>query len=333
MSHILTQEEVDALLRGISGGEIETEVEQDFDPSEIVSYDLTSQDRIIRGRMPTLEMTNEKFARMLRTTLSSLLRKMVSVSALSVDMIKFGEFLKTLPVPTSLHLFRMDPMRGSALIVLEPRLIFTLIDILFGGLGKDNYKIEGREFTAIENSVIKKIVLSALVDLEKAWKSLINLTVSYQRSEVNPQFVQIVPPTDVVVLINFEIEIEYTTGILALCLPYSTLEPIREKLAAGFQSEQLEVDRAWMDRFKKSLVQSRVEVVVELGRAQIATTDVLQLRKGDVILLDQYATDPLNVFVEGNSKFLAFPGLYKGSQAVKIADILRDKEVFADGTE
>jgi flagellar motor switch protein FliM len=333
MSHILTQEEVDALLRGISGGEIETEIEQSFDPSEIVNYDLTSQDRIIRGRMPTLEMTNEKFARMFRATLSSMLRKVVSVSALSVDMIKFGEFLKTLPVPTSLHLFRMDPLRGGALIVLEPRIIFTLIDILFGGLGKDNYKIEGREFTAIETSVIRKIVLSALADLEKAWKPLIDLTIAYQRSEVNPQFVHIVPPTDVIVLINFEIEVEYTTGILALCIPYASLEPIREKLSAGFQSEQLEVDRAWMERFKKSLIQSRVDLTVELGRTKISTTDVLHLKKGDVILLDQYATDPLYVFVEGLSKYRALPGLYKGSQAIRISEILKDKEVFSDGTE
>ncbi len=333
MSHILTQEEVDALLRGISGGEIETEIEQTFDPSDVVNYDLTSQDRIIRGRMPTLEMTNEKFARMFRATLSSMLRKVVSVSALSVDMIKFGEFLKTLPVPTSLHLFRMDPLRGSALIVLEPRIIFTLIDILFGGLGKDNYKIEGREFTAIETSVIRKIVLSGLTELEKAWKPLIDLTITYQRSEVNPQFVHIVPPTDVIVLINFEIEVEYTTGILALCLPYASLEPIREKLAAGFQSEQLEVDRVWMERFKKSLVQSKVDLAVELGRANISTTDVLQLKKGDVIMLDQYATDPLYVFVEGLSKYRAYPGIYKGSQAIRISEILMDKEVFSDGTE
>ena len=144
MSKILTQEEVDALLRGISGGDIETDVEDIHDPSDVVAYDLTSQDRIIRGRMPTLEMINEKYARLLRTTLSSLLRKVTSVSAISVNMVKFGEFLKTLPVPTSMHLFRMDPLRGASLFVVEAKVIFMLVDILFGGSGRDMFKVEGR---------------------------------------------------------------------------------------------------------------------------------------------------------------------------------------------
>ena len=176
MSNILSQEEVDALLRGISGGAVETEADVYHDPGEIMSYDLTSQDRIIRGRMPTLEMTNEKFARMFRSTLSTFLRKVIAVTAVSADMIKFGEFLKTLPVPTSLHLFRMEPMRGSAIFVVESKIIFTLVDIIFGGTGIEAYKIEGREFTAIENNLIKKVVLSALADLEKCWKlSLIHI--------------------------------------------------------------------------------------------------------------------------------------------------------------
>ena len=219
MSNILSQEEVDALLRGISGGAVETEADVYHDPGEIMSYDLTSQDRIIRGRMPTLEMTNEKFARMFRTTLSSLLRKVIAVTAVSADMIKFGEFLKTLPVPTSLHLFRMEPMRGNAIFVVESKIIFTLVDIIFGGTGIEAFKIEGREFTAIENNLIKKVVLSALTDLEKCWKSLIDLKITYQRAEINPQFVQIVPPTDVVIVMNFEIEVEYTSGVISICIP------------------------------------------------------------------------------------------------------------------
>ena len=279
MSNILSQEEVDALLRGISGGAVETEAEVYHDPGEIMPYDLTSQDRIIRGRMPTLEMTNEKFARMFRTTLSSLLRKVIAVTAVSADMIKFGEFLKTLPVPTSLHLFRMEPMRGTAIFVVESKIIFTLVDIIFGGTGSEAFKIEGREFTAIENNLIKKVVLSALTDLEKCWKSLIDLKISYQRAEINPQFVQIVPPTDVVIVINFEIEIEYTSGVISICIPYSMLEPIKEKLSAGFQSEQLEVDKGWTNRFKNGLIQSNVEIMAELGRTQIHGKDVVNLKK------------------------------------------------------
>ncbi len=333
MSHILSQDEVDALLRGISGGEIETEIEEVRDPSEIMAYDLTSQDRIIRGRMPTLEMTNEKFARMFRTTLSSILRKVVSVSAVSVDMIKFGEFLKTLPVPTSLHLFKMDPLRGNAIIVVESKIIFTLVDILFGGSGKEGFKIEGREFTPIESNLIKKIVINALQDLEKAWKALQDIKISYQRSEINPQFIQIVPPTDVVVVANFEVEIEYSSGIISMCIPYSMLEPIKEKLQAGFQSEQMEVDKAWINRFRKNLITSKVDILVELGNAEIDARDVIKLKKGDVIPLEQYASDPLNVYIEGVPKYKGYPGIYKGNQAIQICEVITGKEGVDYGSE
>lgn len=333
MSQILSQEEVDALLRGISGGQVETEQEEIHDPSDVVTYDLTSQDRIIRGRMPTLEMTNEKFIRMFRTTLSSLMRKVVSVSTLAVDMIKFGEFLKTIPVPTSLHLFRMDPLRGNAIMVLESKLIFTLVDILFGGTGKESYKVEGREFTAIENNLIKRVVLSAMTDIERAWKSVIEVKVSYQRAEVNPQFVQIVPPTDIVVVINFEVEVEYTTGILSVCIPYAMLEPVREKLHAGFQSEQMEVDKTWMNRFRDGLMKSKVDLVVELGSTEISGSEVVQLKKGDVIPLDQYAADPLNIYVEGIMKFKGSAGVSRGNQAIKVAGVWTGKEVETYGAE
>ncbi|MBE9546725.1 MAG: flagellar motor switch protein FliM [Proteobacteria bacterium] len=322
MSQVLSQDEVDALLKGISGGEIETVEEVEEDLEGIRSYDLTSQDRITRGRMPTLEMTNEKFARMFRTTLSSLLRKVVNVTSLSVNVVKFGEFMKTLPVPTSLHVFRMNPLRGSAIIIVESKVIFALVDMLFGGTGQSPYKIEGREFTAIENSLIKKVVLSALADLEKAWMALLDIKITYQRSEINPQFAQIVPPTDVVVVVDFEIEMEYSTGTISLCFPYSTLEPIRDKLQAGFQSEQLEVDRTWANRFKKNLMDANVALRVELGRAAVSAKGVVELDKGDVILLNRYAADPLDIFVGGILKFRGHPGTYKGNQAVQVSEIM-----------
>jgi len=322
MNKILTQEEVDALLRGISGGDIETELEDIHDPDDIVPYDLTSQDRIIRGRMPTLEMINEKYARLLRTTLSSLLRKVTSITAISVNMVKFGEFLKTLPVPTSLHLFRMDPLRGTSLFVVEAKVIFMLVDILFGGTGRDMFKVEGREFTAIENNIIRRVVLNALKDLEKAWRGLIDLKMEYQRSEVNPQFVYIVSPTDVVVVVNFEVEVEYSSGLMTLCIPYASLEPLREKLQAGFQSEQMEVDKGLLDRFRKNILLAEVDLVVELGSAQISAGEVVNFQAGDIIPLDQFAAEPVKIFVEGVRKYDGYAGSYRGSQAVQIAEII-----------
>jgi flagellar motor switch protein FliM len=333
VANILSQEEVDALLRGISGGEIETEVADLQGPTDVMNYDLTSQDRIIRGRMPTLEMTNEKFARMFRTTLSSLLRKVTSVNAISTDMVKFGEYLKSIPVPTSMHLFKLEPLRGSALIIVESKIIFMLVDIIFGGSGRSAFKIEGREFTAIESNIIKKVILSALGDLEKAWQSLIGLKITYQRSEINPQFVQLVPPTDVVIVSNFEIEVEYSSGTISVCIPYSTLEPLRDRLQAGYQSEQLEVDKTWINRFKGGLLASKIDLTARLGSTEINAGEVISLKKGDVIPLSQCILDPINVYVEGVMKFRGRPVIYKGNQAIQVSQIISNDEVIDYGTE
>ncbi len=333
MSNILSQEEIDVLLKGLSGGEIETDRAEQREPGDFIPYDLTSQDRIIRGRMPTFEMMTERFARLYRLSLSSLLRRVVGVSALSVEMMKFGEFLKTLPVPTSLHIFRMEPLRGSGIFVVESKVIFALVDILFGGSGQSSFKIEGREFTAIENRLIKRAVLSALTDFEKAWKSILDVKIGHQRSEINPQFAHIVPLTDVVVVVHFEIEMEFSSGIVSVCIPYSMLEPVREKLQAGFQSDALEVDREWANRFKEGLMSSRVELIVELGRSEVSGKEIVDLKKGDVIMLDRYRVDPLDIFVEGVQKLTAFPGVYKGSSAIQIAGTIQGKEARYYGTE
>ena len=333
MSNILSQEEIDVLLKGLSGGEIETDRVEQRESGDVLPYDLTSQDRIIRGRMPTFEMMTERFARLYRLSLSSLLRRVVGVSALSVEMMKFGEFLKTLPVPTSLHIFRMEPLRGSAIFVVESKVIFALVDILFGGSGQSSFKIEGREFTAIENRLIKRAVLSALTDFEKAWKSILDVKIGHQRSEINPQFAHIVPLTDVVVVVHFEIEMEFSSGIVSVCIPYSMLEPVREKLQAGFQSDALEVDREWANRFREGLMSSRVELIVELGRSEVSGKEIVDLKKGDVIMLDRYRVDPLDIFVEGVQKLTAFPGVYKGSSAIQIAGTIQGKEARYYGTE
>jgi flagellar motor switch protein FliM len=248
-------------------------------------------------------------------------------------MMKFGEFLKTLPVPTSLHIFRMEPLRGSAIFVVESKVIFSLVDILFGGSGQSSFKIEGREFTAIENRLIKRVVLSALLDFEKAWKAIIELKVSHQRSEFNPQFAHIVPLTDVVVVVHFEIEMEFSSGVVSICIPYSMLEPVREKLQAGFQSDALEVDREWANRFRDGLMVSRVELIVELGRTEVSAKEVVDLKAGDVIMLDRYRVDPLDVYVEGVQKLTAFPGVFKGSSAIQIAGKIEGKEARYYGTE
>jgi flagellar motor switch protein FliM len=320
MSQILSQDEVDALLKGISGGEIETEPEV-IDESVAQPYDLTSQDKIVRDRMPTLEMLTEQFARMFRATLTSLLRKVVSVNIISLKMMKYGEFMRTVPLPTSMHVFKMDPLRGNSLFVFESKIIFTLVDLLFGGSGRSSFKVEGRDFTAIENGVIRKVVLSALTDLEKVWKPLINLNIVYQRSEINPQFVQIVLPSEVVIVTVFEIEMDYASGNITLCIPYSMIEPIRDKLRGGYQSDKLEINDEWKERLESELMFSNVSMTVVLGNTELKGREIANLKKGDVILLDRYYSDDLDVYVEGLLKFKGQPGVYKGNQALQISRV------------
>lgn len=322
MAQILSQEEVDALLRGVTDGEIETETEEAVDESGIVSYDLTSQERIIRGRMPTLDIINQRFTRLFRNSLSSTLRKVLDVSTVSTDTVKFGEFIKSLPVPASLHIFKMEPLRGFALFIAESKLVFALVDTFFGGTGSVSMKIEGRDFTTIEQRMIKKVILMALEDLEKAWKPVHNVTISFVRSEVNPQFAAIVPPTDVVVVILFEIEMDQVSGTITVCLPYSTIEPIIGKLKAGFQSDQLEVDQLWIKRLRERMLEAQVEVVVELGKARITSKDLVNFKVGDIVQLDNDVTDELTVKVEGVPKFRGYPGTMKGSKAVQVSSII-----------
>lgn len=322
MEKILSQDEVDALLRGLSDGEIEAAKEASEVMDGIRAYDLTSQDRIVRGRMPTLEIINDRFARLHRVTLSGSLRRIIDITVTQTEMIKFGEFIRTLPVPTSLHILKLDPLRGHVLLVVESRLIFNLVDCFFGGTGRSSFKIEGRDFTSIEHRVISKLVKTALKDLDQAWKPVTPVSFQFVRSEVNPQFATIVPPSDLVIVIHFEMELDRLIGKMILCLPYSTIEPIRSKLYASFQSDQLEVDLEWMERFKRRLREVGVEMIVELGHTTIKGRELLNMEVGDVILLDKDITDPITVKVQGIPKFKAVPGKHKGNQAFQVVDAI-----------
>jgi len=322
MSQILSQDEVDALLRGISGGEVETETNKSSELLGLKTYDLTSQERIVRGRMPVLELISDRFSRLMRSSLSSSLRKPVGATIISNDMMKYGDFLKTLPVPTSLHIVKMEPLRGNILIVLESKLVFCLIDIFFGGSGEETFKVEGREFTGIENRLVKKVVGSMLIDLKEAWKSILPVSLNFVRSEVNPQFVTIVPADDIVVVINFELEMENSTGKVTLCFPYSSLQPIKDKLQGGTQSDQLEKDSVWADRFSKQLGEVPLEVVAELGKAFITGRELINLNVGDIIPLETSSKGSLAVTLEGITKFRGYPGCHRGSQALQISSIV-----------
>ena len=323
MSEVLSQGEVDALLRGVGDGEIDTETDEAAEEvSGAVNYDLTSQEKIIRGRMPTLDIINQMFSRLFRNTFSALMRKPVDIRAVSTDTIKFGEFLRSLPVPSSLHIFRMEPLRGHGLIVLENKLVFAVVDTFFGGSGSKEAKIADRDFSAIEIKMTKSVVLGALEDWEKAWLPVHAVTTNFVRSEINPQFAAIVPPTDVVLVILFEIEMENISGTLTVCLPYAAIEPIIPKLKAQFQSEEEEVDHAWVDSLRARLLTTEVELVAELGTAIIKAEDLMGFKIGDTLMLGNDVSDPLILKVEHNPKFTGFPGVSRGNKALKITEVI-----------
>ncbi|WP_319763689.1 flagellar motor switch protein FliM [Maridesulfovibrio sp.] len=324
MSKILQQDEVDALLRGLSGGEVEAEQDIPDDDSGVVSFDLANQDRIIRGRMPVLEIVNDRFARLATNNLANTMRKRVDINPISIDMSKFGDFMRSLPVPTSLSIFKMDPLRGNAILVVDSRLVFALVESFFGGSGSQP-KVEGRDFTPIEQAIVDRVVKIALSNLEDSWRPVHEVHLELVRSEVNPQFAAIVPPSDVVVVITFEVELENAIGSLIVCLPYSTLEPIRSKLHASFQSERLEIDHVWVSRFKERLMETPVELLVRLGQTKISGRQLLNLEEGDLLLLDTDEEDLLECEVGGVLKYLGSPGRVKANRAFQISQAIEPK--------
>lgn len=326
MSQVLSQSEVDALLAAVSDGELGESGAggggaggAGADDRVVVVYDLTSQDRIIRGRLPQLDVIYEKFMRSFRVSLSSTLRKIASLNHASTDFLKFGEFINTLPMPTCMSVLRFNALRGSALFVLESKLAYALVDNFFGGADRPYTKIEGKDFTPIELSIVKKVVNLAIEDLEEAWSSVEKIDCSFVRTEINPQFVGIVPPTDIVIASTFDVELENANGTITLVIPYSTIEPIKQKLSSGFQVESDQTDKKlWTSTIRDQLMETEVDMRVNLGTTSIKLEQLMNLKKGDVIPLDQDSTGELDLQIENVKKFKCFYGIYHGTVAVQV---------------
>lgn len=323
MNQVLSQNEVDALLSAVSDNRIDEQTAaEDSSKSGVIKYDLANQDRIIRGRMPTLDIIHDRFIRLFRVTLSNALRKMANLSVNSTGPLKFSEFMNSLPLPSCLNILRIDPLRGAAVMVIESKLLYALVDSFFGGNDVPYTKIEGKDFTQIEIKIARRVVLSAIDDYEKAWEPVYPLKIGYSRTEINPQFVAVVPPSDVVIATTFDVELEKVSGTIKIVIPYATLEPIKSKLSVGFQSEQLEVDFIWINRIKEQIMGASANILVKLGDAEISMSDLLELSPGDIIQLNTDATMPLDILVEGIPKFRGIPGLLKGNRALKIVESL-----------
>lgn len=350
MNQVLTQAEVDALLSAVAEGSVESNNGQAADASpaaspveaaagdpgawgaasaaptgavsaedpEVTPYDLTNQDRVIRGRMPTLDIIYERFIRLFRMSLSNSLRKIATISIISTDLLKFGEFVNTLPIPSCMCIMRFESLRGPALLVFESKLAYALVDSFFGGTDRPYTKIEGKEFTRIELSIMRKVMDLAIKDLEEAWAPVHKAEIAFLRTEVNPQFVGVVPPSDVIISTTFEVELENASGTIALVIPYSTIEPIKNKLNQSFQTESDRVDKEWTAKMEEHLRNAEVNILVNLGSAAITVGDLVNLNVGDIIPLSQDSDGEMEVLIEGVPKLKCFFGVSRGNRAVQI---------------
>ena len=316
---LLGQDEIDALMNGVVGGDIPTEAPAPA-KDEARNYDFNNNVRIVRGRMPTLEMINERFGRLLRTTLYNLLRQTAVISVGSVEILKFADYVRKLHLPTSLNLVKFNPLRGTGLVILDPKLVFALVDVFFGGRGR-HAKIEGREFTALENRVIGSLLEGAFGDLREAWSHIADLSIEKVGSEVNPHFANIVSPSEIVVVTRFNVDLDGNGGDLHIAMPYAMIEPLRDVLDSGMQSDRVEHDDRWSQTLRNEVGDAVVEIRGLLGHSTISVSDLMNLRAGDVLSTD--FSGQLTVFAEDVPMFKAAFGLSHGQQALKIHEFIR----------
>lgn len=323
MQDLLSQDEIDALLHGVDDGDVDTE--DDSDGVGVKAYDLTSQDRIVRGRMPTLEMINERFARYTRISMFNMLRRTADVSVGGIQIQKFGEYVHTLYVPTSLNMVKFRPLRGNALIILDARLVFKLVDNFFGGDGR-HAKIEGREFTPTELRVVQMVLDQVFVDLGEAWKAVMPITFEYINSEVNPSLANIVSPSEVVVVSTFHVELDGGGGDMHITVPYSMIEPIREMLDSGLQSDSEEQDERWVKALREDVLAAQVDLECDIVRREITLRDIVALKEGDVIPVEfpEYHV----VTANGVPMFRTRLGQIRGNLALKVHDLIDHSHAY-----
>jgi len=324
MGQILSQEEVDALLRGMVGGDVskETTAKGTLDEMWITRpYDFAAHDKIVRGKMPQLDAVNDRFCRLFRVRLSNILRRMGEVSYASLETLRFGNFMRSISVPSSISIIRSEKFNISALIILETKLVISLVDLFFGGRGGagSGYKMEGREFTSIEQGMLRKVADGAVKDLNEAFKPVEDLGLSYVRNESNPQFTGIINDNDTVIVAEFEAGLEHANGSIMICIPYKLIELIKPSLGAvtsGASSPP--TDRLWTEKFRGHLNSVPIEISVGLGSSKLTGRQIANLKKGDVIMLDNSTGGELEVNVQGETKFYGKAGTLGENLAVEI---------------
>ncbi len=317
---ILSQDEIDALLHGVDSGDLDLDDNPFPSDGQVRPFDFATQERIVRGRMPTLDMINERFARYLRVHLFNLLRRSSEISVVGTRLTKFSEYLHSLYVPTSLNLVRVSPLHGTALFVFDPKLVFGLVDNFFGGDGRYYSRIEGRDFTPMELKVIQNLLDASFADMQKAWEPVMRLSFEFVNSEVNPQFANIVSPTEIVIINDFRIELDGGGGNLHVTLPYSMIEPIREQLDTGLQSDRSGVDERWLRALEEEIQWAHVEIGSILTEATVTVQQLLDMRPGDIIPID--FPESVTLKVEEIPVYRGKFGVANGSNAIKVLDFV-----------
>ncbi len=320
----LSQEEVDALLEGVTG-ESQKLVEETPEAGEVRNYNISSQERIVRGRMPTMEIVNERFARNLRVGLFNFIRRSPEISVGPVAVQRYSAFLRELAVPTNFNIVAIRPLRGSGLIVCEPALVFGVIDTLYGGIGKFQTRIEGRDFSATEQRVINRLVTVITEEYKKAWKGIYPLELEYQRSEMQPQFANIATPSEIVISTSFQLEIGEITGAIHFCMPYATLEPIRDVLYSSTQGDSIEVDRRWVNVLTREIQAAEITLVAVLARADATVEQLLAMKVGDFIELEREPR--IQASVDGVPVFECQYGTHNAKYAIRIDKSLRGNDL------
>ncbi|MBV5322415.1 MAG: flagellar motor switch protein FliM [Ilumatobacteraceae bacterium] len=320
----LSQEEVDALLEGVTG-ESQKLAEEVVESGEVRLYNISSQERIVRGRMPTMEIVNERFARNLRVGLFNFIRRSPEISVGPVTVQRYSAFLRELAVPTNFNIVAIRPLRGSGMIVCEPALVFGVIESLYGGIGKFQTRIEGRDFSATEQRVINRLVDVITDEYKKAWVGIYPLELDYQRSEMQPQFANIATPSEIVVSTSFQLEIGEITGAIHFCFPYATLEPIRDVLYSSTQGDSIEVDRRWVNVLTQEIQAAQVVLVAELAHADATIEQLLAMKPGDFIELDRQPR--VQATVDGVPIFECQYGTHNAKYALKIERCLRNNDL------
>jgi flagellar motor switch protein FliM len=320
----LSQDEIDALLKGVEGDD-EGDA-SDHDEAGVRNYNLATQERIVRGRMATLEIINERFARLLRVELFNFLRRTVEVSVGPVRIIKYTDFIRNLVVPTNLNLIHMNPLRGTGVMVLDPTLVFLVVDNMFGGDGRFHTRVEGRDFTHTEQRIIQRILALMFESYGKAWAPVYPVEFEYLRSEMNTQFANIATPNEVVVAITFNIELGPNSGEMHFCVPYSMVEPIKDLLTSPLQGETLGGDKRWVKLMTQQIQAAEVEIVANLATRKMTVADLLELKEGDVIPIN--ISDTIEGQIDNIPVMECRYGVFNGQYSLKVEKLIR-----ADGSQ